>query len=328
MKKSFKNCCKGFIVFLLVCTMVGEAHAQSTYPSRPVKIIVANPPGGQTDLVNRIISDKLGSKLGQPVIIENKPGANTNLGASYVQRSAPDGYTLIVTAINNFGANPALIKNMPYDPLKDFKMIVHTISSTNALVVNPSSKFYNLKDVLDAARAEPGKLTYGSAGLGSSMFLFMEMIKTMAKVDIMNVPYQGSAAANTALMGNIISMVFDSMPGCWSLVQAGKLRAIAVSSAKRSPVAPDIPTVAESGLPGYEAESYLGLAAPAGTPNEIIQKLNTAVNEVLEMPEIRERLLKMGTRPIGGSSEQFHAFVAKQVSHWGKVMADAGIKPQ
>jgi tripartite-type tricarboxylate transporter receptor subunit TctC len=328
MKKSYKHYCILFIIFSFIFTLAGVTGAQSTYPSRPIHIVVANPPGGQTDLVTRIIAEKLGSKIGQPVIIDNKPGANTNLGAHFVARSAPDGYTLIVTAINNFGANPALIKNMPFDPIKDFKMIVHTISSTNALVVNPKSKFYHLKDILDAARAEPGKLTYGSAGLGSSMHLFMEMIKMMAKVDIMNVPYQGSAPADTALMGNIISMVFDSMPGCWSLVQAGKLRAVAVSSAKRSPAAPDIPTVAESGLPGYEAESYLGFAAPAGTPNEIIQKLNKEVNEVLVTPEISEKLLKMGTRPVGGSPEQFHDFISKQIAHWAKVMAAAGVKPQ
>jgi tripartite-type tricarboxylate transporter receptor subunit TctC len=323
-----KNSCKGFIAFLLICTMAGAAHAQPAYPSRPIRIVVANPPGGQTDVVTRIIAERLGSNLGQPVIIENRPGGNTNNGTKYVAQSAPDGYTLVVTAINNFGANPALIKNMPFDPVKDFRMIVHTISSTNVLVVNPDSKFYKLQDVLDAARAAPGKLTYGSAGLGSSMFLFMEMIKTMSKVDIMNVPYQGSAPADVAVMGNIISMVFDSMPGCWSLVQGGKLRAIAVSSAERSPIAPDVPTVAESGIPGFEAESWLGLAAPAGTPNEIIQKLNTAVNQVLEVPQIRERLLKMGTRPVGGSSEQFQAFVAKQVSTWKKVMADAGVQPE
>jgi tripartite-type tricarboxylate transporter receptor subunit TctC len=323
-----KNGWKGFVAFLLVFAMAGAAHAQSGYPTRPIRIVVANPPGGQTDVVTRIIAERLGSILGQPVIIENRPGGNTNNGTKYVAQAAPDGYTLVVTAINNFGANPALIKNMPFDPVKDFRMIVHTISSTNVLVVNPDSKFYKLQDIIDAARAAPGKLTYGSAGLGSSMFLFMEMIKTMSKVDIMNVPYQGSAPADTALMGNIISMVFDSMPGCWSLVQAGKLRAIAVSSAQRSPVAPDVPTVAESGIPGFEAESWLGLAAPAGTPNEIIQKLNAAVNQVLEMPQIRERLLKIGTRPIGGSSEQFQAFVAKQVSTWKQVMADAGIQPE
>lgn len=323
-----KKYCNGFIAVILACAITGVAHAQSVYPTRPIRIVVANPPGGQTDVVTRIIAERLGGILGQPVIIENRPGGNTNNGTKFVAQSAPDGYTLVVTAINNFGSNPALIKNMPFDPVKDFRMIVHTVSSTNMLVVNPESKFYKLQDVLDAARAAPGKLTYGSAGLGSSMFLFMEMIKTMGKVDIMNVPYQGSAPADVALMGNVISMVFDSIPGCWSLVQGGKLRAIAVSSAERSPTAPDVPTVAESGLPGFEAESWLGLAVPAGTPIEIIHKLNAAVNQVLEMPQIRERLLKMGTRPVGGSSEQFQAFVTKQVSTWKKVMADAGIQPE
>lgn len=307
----------------------GAASAQSPqWPAYPIRIVVANPPGGQTDVVTRLIAGKLGAVLGQSVVIENRPGANSNTGTRYVSQAAPDGYTLVVTAINNFGSNPALVKNMPFDPVKDFKMIVHTVDSTNVLVVAPNSPFHNLSEMLDYARANPGKLTYGSAGLGSSMFLFMELLKSMAKVNIMHVPYQGSAPADSAVIGGIISMVFDSMPGAWPIVQGGKLRALAVSSEKRASVAPDVPTVAESGVPGFEAASWLGLAAPAGTPDEIVKKLNEAVNKVLAMPDVRDRLLQMGTQPIGGTSQDFQAFVAKQVSTWKRVMADAGIEPQ
>ncbi len=305
----------------------GTAHAQGSYPNRTISVVVANPPGGQTDVATRIIAEEMSQILKQPVIIENRPGANSNLGATHVKRSSPDGYTLIVTAINNFGANPALIKDMPFDPAKDFKMIVHTISSTNVLVVNPESQFRTVQDIINAARQQPGKLTYGSAGAGSSMFLFMEMLKSMAKVDILHVPYQGSAKANMDLMGGQIVMVFDSMPGASSLIEAKKLRPIAVSSAKRSPVAPDVPTVGET-LPGFEAESWLGLAAPAGTPDEIIQILNRAANQALQTPKIRDRLLAMGTRPVGGTSAEFQKFVENEIATWKKVVASAGIEPK
>jgi tripartite-type tricarboxylate transporter receptor subunit TctC len=317
-----------FAALLATAALVaaGDASAQQ-YPTRAIKIVVANPPGGQTDVATRVIAQEMSSILKQPVIIENKPGANTNLGTAWVKTQPADGYTLVVTAINNFGSNPALIKDMPFDPVKDFRMIVHTISSTNVIVVAPDSPYRTLQDILKAAREQPGKLTYGSAGPGSSMFLFMEMLKSMAKVDIMHIPYQGSAKANIDVMGGSITMQFDSMPGAWSLVDGKKLRAIAVSSARRHPIAPDVPTVAESGVPGFEAESWLGLAAPAGTPDEVIQVLNKAANQALQTPAVREKLLAMGTSPVGGTSEEFRQFVEKQVATWKKVMAAVGIQP-
>jgi tripartite-type tricarboxylate transporter receptor subunit TctC len=194
----------------------GTAAAQG-YPNKPIKIVVANPPGGQTDVATRIIAQEMSTILKQPVIIENKPGANSNLGAAFVKNQPADGYYLIVTAINNVGSTPALLKDMPFDPLKEFRMIVHTISSPNVLVVAPESKYKTLQDILAAAKANPGKLTYGSAGAGSSMFLFMELLKSLTKVDIQHVPYQGSARANVDLMGGQIDTQFDSMPGASSL---------------------------------------------------------------------------------------------------------------
>ena len=322
---------KSWIAVLLVSVTAvfaaGESVAQS-YPARAIKIVVANPPGGQTDVATRVIAAEMSNILKQPIIIENKPGANTNLGTAWVKSQPADGYTLIVTAINNFGSNPALIKDMPHDPVKDFRMIVHTISSTNVIVVAPDSPYKNLQDILKAARAEPGKLTYGSAGAGSSMYLFMEMLKSMAKVDILHVPYQGSAKANIDVMGGQITMQFDSMPGAWSLVEGKKLRAIAVSTDKRHPIAPDVPTVAESGVPGFNAVSWLGLAAPAGTPDEIIQVLNKAANQALQTPSVKEKLAAMGTTPVGGTSAEFAKFVETQVSTWKQVMAAAGVQPK
>ncbi|TFZ02814.1 tripartite tricarboxylate transporter substrate binding protein [Ramlibacter henchirensis] len=299
---------------------------QGPYPNRPIKIVVANPPGGQTDVASRIIAQEMSNILKQPVVIENKPGANSNLGAEYVKNQPADGYTLIVTAINNFGSNPALIKNMPFDPLGDFRMIVQTIASPNVLVVAPESRFKTLQDILSAAKAEPGKLTYGSAGAGSSMFLFMELLKSLTKVDIRHVPYQGSARANVDLMGGQIDMQFDSMPGASALIEGKKLRPIVISSAKRSPVLPDVPTVQESGVAGFEAESWLGFGAPKGTPDEVIAILNKAANQALQTPKVRDQLLGMGTRPVGGTPQEFTAFVQKQIAMWKKVVADNNLQ--
>lgn len=303
---------------------VGIAHAQG-YPNKPIKIVVANPPGGQTDVATRVIAQEMSVILKQPIIIENKPGANSNLGAEYVKNQPADGYTLIVTAINNFGSNPALLKSMPFDPLGDFRMIVHTISSTNVLVVNPQSPYKTLQDIVNAAKANPGKLTYGSAGAGSSMFLFIELLKSMTKIDIQHVPYQGSARANVDIMGGQIDMQFDSMPGASALIKDGRLRPIAVSRAKRAPLLPDVPTVGET-VPGFEAESWLGLAAPKGTPDNVIQILNKAANEAMQTPKVRDQLLGMGTRPVGGTPQEFTAFVEKQNALWKKVVADNNLQ--
>jgi tripartite-type tricarboxylate transporter receptor subunit TctC len=304
---------------------LASAGVHAAYPERPITIVVANPPGGQTDVATRIIAHEMSAILKQPVVIENKPGANSNLGAMYVKNKPADGYTLIVTAINNFGSNPALLKDMPFDPPKDFRMIVQTIASTNVIVVAPDSPYHTLDQILKDARASPGKLTYGSAGEGSSMFLFMEMLKNMAKVDILHVPYQGSAKADLDVMAHQITMVFDSMPGAWPLVEGKRMRAIAVSSEKRSPVAPDVPTVAET-VPGFAAESWLGLAAVAGTPDDIIQTINKAANEALANPKVRDQILKMGARPVGGTSAESQAFVECPVPTSQKVMAAEGVK--
>jgi tripartite-type tricarboxylate transporter receptor subunit TctC len=319
---------KAFSVVLAFVAALAFGAAQAQYPNKPIKIVVANPPGGQTDVATRIIAQEMSGILKQPIIIENKPGANANIGTEWVSHQPADGYTLIVAAINNFGSNPALVKDMPFDPVKDFKMIVHTIDSTNVLVVAPESRFKSLQQIIAEAKANPGKLTYGSAGAGSSMFLFMELLKSMTKVDILHVPYQGSAKANIDIMGGQIDMQFDSMPGASSLIEAKRLRPIAVTSSKRSHVAPDVPTVAEAGVPGFDAESWLGLAAPKGTPDDVIVILNRAANQAMQTPRVRDQLLGMGTRPVGGTPLEFTAFVENQVIMWKKVIASSGIQPK
>ena len=318
---------KALRVLLATAAALAVGLASAQYPNKPIKIVVANPPGGQTDVATRIIAAEMQNILKQPIIIENKPGANSNLGAEWVKTQPADGYTLIVTAINNFGSNPALLKNMPFDPLKDFRMIVHTISSTNVLVVGPNSRFRTLQEIVNEAKANPGKLSYGTAGAGSSMYLFIELLKSLTKVELLHVPYQGSAKANIDVMSGQIDMQFDSMPGASALIKDGRLRPIAVSSAKRSHVLPDVPTVAESGIAGFEAESWLGLAAPKGTPDEVIRILNKAANEAMQTPKVRDQLLGMGTRPVGGTPEEFTRFVEGQIATWKKVVADNKIQP-
>jgi len=316
-----------FGVLLLVTTTLcgGLAGAQSSFPTRPVTLVVPAPPGGQTDVVARLVAQQLAGKLGQPVVIDNRPGAGTNVGTAHVARSAPDGYTLLVAAIN-FTANPALSKDLPYDPIKDFRAVVHLTSNPNVLVVNVDSPYQSLQDLLVAAKAKPGSLTYGSAGVGSSMFLFMEMLKSMTNVDILHVPYQGSARANTDLMGGQIAMVFDSLPGAMPLVEGKKVRALAVSGGQRAPQAPTIPTVSEGGVKGFQAESWLGIVAPTGTPDDVVQKLNVTINEVLEMPAVRTQLQGMGARVVGGSSKQFDGFMRTELDTWRKVLANTSIK--
>ena len=317
------------LLTLLACLAVLalDAAAQANWPEKPVRIVVAVPPGGQTDIVGRILAEKYSQLWGRPALVENRAGASASIGTEVVAKSPPDGYTLQIAAINSHGANPALFgSKLPYDPVRDFTPIIWAVSSINVLVVNPTSPFRNLRELLDYAKANPGKLTFGTAGSGSSMHLFMEVLKMMAGVDITHVPYKGSAPADQDLMGNQITMVFDSMPGAWPFVQSGRLKALAVSSAKRSPTAPDVPTVAESGVPGYDFVSWLGVVGPAGMSRDLVMKINADTNRILQMPEVRDRLQQLGTAPVGGTPEEFGAYIRNQVATWHKVVKASGAK--
>lgn len=311
----------------IVPALVFDAAAQPNWPEKTVRIMVPFAPGGQTDIVGRILADKYTQAWGKPVLVENRIGASGSIGSEAVAKSPPDGYMLQIAAINTHGANPALFgSKLPYDPVRDFTPIIWAVASINVLVVNPNSPFRNLGELLAYAKANPGKLTFGTAGSGSSMHLFMEVLKMMTGTDITHVPYKGSAPADQDVMGNQITMVFDSMPGAWPFVQGGKLRALAVSSAKRSPVAPDVPTVAESGVPGYDYVSWLGVVGPAGMPKDLVAKINADTNRILQMPDVRERLEKLGTAPVGGTPEEFGAYIRNQVDTWKKVVKAAGAK--
>jgi len=313
-------------IFAALLFAAFQVHAQS-WPEKPVRIMVPFAPGGQTDIVGRILADQYTKLWGRTALVENRPGASGTVGTEIVAKSPPDGYFLQIAAINTHGANPALFgPKLTYDPVKDFTPIIWAVSTSNVLVINNNLPFRNLKDILDYAKANPGKLTFGTAGSGSSMHLLVEVMKMMTGIQLTHVPYKGSAPALQDLMGGQISMVFDSMPGSWPFAQAGKVRPIAISSAKRSTTAPDLPTVAESGVPGYDYVSWLGVVGPAGMPRELAAKINADTNRILQLPEVKDRLHQLGTTPVGGTPEAFGAYIRNQVDTWHKVVKAAGSK--
>ena len=316
---------KKLLLALAACAL--SASAQAQYPEKTVRVVVPFPPGGQTDIVGRIMADQFTKLWGRTAIVENKIGASGTVGSEAVAKSPPDGYTLQIAAINTHGANPALFgPKLQYDPVKDFTPIAWLVSTQNILVINKDLPYRNLREILDFARANPGKLTFGTAGSGSSMHLFMEVLKMMAKVDITHVPYKGSGPAVQDLMGGQITMVFDSMPGSWPFAAAGKVKPSAISSAKRSTTAPDVPTVAESGVPGYDYVSWLGLVGPAGMPKDLVARLNADTNKILQLPDVKERFAQLGTLPVGGTPEEFGAYMKQQVETWHRVVKAAGSK--
>jgi tripartite-type tricarboxylate transporter receptor subunit TctC len=312
--------------FLAAFLCVSSALGQS-YPSRPIRIVVPYPPGGFNDTLGRTLAAKFTEAWGQPAVVENKPGANTVIGTDYVAKSPPDGYTLLVVAFP-FAVTPSLLKNMPYDTVKDFAPIAWAAVSPNALVVNPSLPVKTVAELVALAKAKPGTLSYASTGNGSSNHISMELFKSLAGVDIVHIPYKGSGPAVTDLLGGQVQLMFDNAPNVMPQVKAGKLRALGMSGAKRSSFAPDIPTIAESGVPGYEVAVWFGLVAPAATPREVVMKLNAEVLRILAMPDVRERFQSQGVEPVGSTPEQFGEHIRGQMVKWAKVVKDAGVQAE
>ncbi|HSF46855.1 MAG TPA: tripartite tricarboxylate transporter substrate binding protein [Burkholderiales bacterium] len=310
---------------LFACTAL-NAHAQD-YPNKPIRIVVPYPPGGFNDTLARTVGNKLNAAWGQPVVVENKPGGGTLIGTDLVAKSPPDGYTLLITPFA-FAVNPSIFKKLPYDPIKDFAPITLAAETPNLLVVNPSVPVSSLKELLASAKAKPGKLSYASTGTGSSNHLSMEKFKQMAGVDIVHIPYKGSAPALTDLIGGQVDLMFDNIPNVLPHVKGGKLKAIAVTSQKRSPHVPDLPTVSESGVPGYEVSVWFGIAAPAGTPEPIIKKLNAEIVKILSMPDVKEKFAAQGVDVVGSTPEQFAAHLKSQMAAWAKVVKEAGVTPE
>ena len=297
---------------VVVATFAILANAQA-WPSKPIKWIVPFAPGGTTDILARTVGDKLAIALGVPVIIENKPGAGGGVGAEFTAKAAPDGYTIMGGTISTHAINASLYKDLPYDPVKDFVPITLIARVPNMLVVNPAVPAKDVKELIVLLKANPTKYTFASSGNGTSQHLSGELFKSMAGVEMQHIPYKGSPPALQDVVGGQVTMTFDNITTAWPLAKSGKLRALAVTTAKRSSVAPDVPTLAESGLPGFEVGSWQGVFAPAGTPPAIVKRLNAEIVKILGMPEVREKLGALGAEIVADSPEEFAALVKAEV---------------
>jgi tripartite-type tricarboxylate transporter receptor subunit TctC len=283
-------------------------------------MIVPFAPGGTTDIIARIIAPRMAEGLGQPVVVENRPGAGGNVGAEQVARAAPDGYTMLLGTPGPLATNVSLMKQMPYDPAKDFTAIGQVVSVQSVVVVNAQQPFQTLADLVAYAKRNPGKLTYGSGGAGSSPHLAGELLKAQAGIFMVHLPYRGDALAVNDLLGGQISAMVANIAGVLPHVKSGKLRALAVAGPKRSPLLPEVPTVSESGLPNYSVTGWAGLVAPAGTPAPIVAKLNAELNRVLNSPDVAERIAQQAAEPAPGSAAAFDSFIRSELSRWAEVI--------
>jgi tripartite-type tricarboxylate transporter receptor subunit TctC len=313
--------CAGVAFAMLSSLAVAQA-----WPSKPIRYIVPFAAGGTTDILARTISEKLSVALGQPVIVENKPGAGGGVGAAEVARAAPDGYTIMGGTISTHAINATLYSSLPYDPVKDFVAITLIARVPNMLVINNDIPAKNVAELIALMKANPGKWNFASSGNGTSQHLSGELFKGMANVQMQHIPYKGSPPALTDVMGGQVSMTFDNITTAWTLAKAGKLKALAVTTSKRSPIAPDVPTLAESGLPGYEVGSWQGVFGPAAMPPEIVKRLNTEIVKIINTPDVQKKLVDLGAEPVGNSSEEFTAFVKTEVVKWGDVVKKSGAK--
>jgi len=313
----------------LTATMVASAQqpTAAAYPSKPIHIVVTFSTGGAPDILARLIGERLSVVWNQPVIIDNKPGAGGNTGADSVAKAAPDGHTIVVGTVGTHAINAALYAKMPYDTVKDFAPVTLLATTPNMLVVNNNVPAKTLKEFIALGKKE-GKMSFASAGSGTSIHVSGELFKTMTGIDMEHIPYKGRATAIPDLLGGRVTMMFDNMPSSLPLVREGKLRALGVTSAKRSAAAPDIPTIAEQGLPGFEAVSWFALFVPAGTPRPIIDKLQAEVKRTLELPGIGKRLAEIGLDPVGSSPEELGAYQAAEIVKWAKVVKDSGAKAE
>ncbi|HET7730142.1 MAG TPA: tripartite tricarboxylate transporter substrate binding protein [Usitatibacter sp.] len=303
----------------------GAAPAQP-YPSKPVKIIVGFAPGSATDILARVVAEAFGRSMGQPFVVENKPGAGGSVGTAQAKEAAPDGYTLVAAGSGPFGINPAIQSKLPYDPLRDFELIGNIVLTPQAIVVSSTSPYKDLKDLVAAAKAKPGEIPYASLGNGSTSHLTMEAFQGAAGIKLNHIPFKGSADAQTSIISGQVPLMSDTIPGILAQVKAGKLRAVGVAIPRRSQFLPDVPTVAEQGYPGFESVGWIGLAAPAKTPGAILDKLNAEIRKMLQDPAVKARFEQLAFEPVGDSREQFTAFVKSEIAKWSRVAKESGAK--
>ncbi|HET9576699.1 MAG TPA: tripartite tricarboxylate transporter substrate binding protein [Usitatibacter sp.] len=316
-----------FVQALSMAIFLGAGLARAAYPEKPIRLVVGFPAGSQPDIVARMLARSLAPLLEQPVVVENLTGAAGNIAADHLARAAPDGYTLGLLSQTHIVVNPSLYK-LPYDPVKDFAPVSQVAVSPQMLVVNNAVPAKSVGELVALARSQPGTLTFASSGTGSGTHMAAELFKSAASLDIRHIPYKGVVAAVPDLMGARVTMMFSPIPVVWPLVREGKLRALAVTSAKRSRAAPDVPTVAESGYPGFEATNWYGLLAPAKTPAAIVEKLHSATVKALAHPGLRDKLSDLGLEAIGNSPQEFAAAIRSETPKWARLIRAAGIKPE
>lgn len=325
---------KQLFVRLTLSTMawfvVAGAQAQAvapTFPSKPMRIIVTFTPGGAPDIIARLLGERFTAAWGQPVIIDNKPGSGGNIGADFVAKAAPDGLTLVVGTVGTHSINGALYAKMPYDMVKDFSPVSLVATTPNMLVVNNDVPAKTLKEFIDLGKRE-GKMTFASSGSGTSIHVSGELFKSMTGIDMAHIPYKGRASAIPDLLGGRVTMMFDNMPSSLPLVREGKLRALGVTSLRRAAAAPEIPTLDEAGLPGFEAVSWFAVFAPAGTPKAIVDKLQAEITRILRLPEVAKRLTDIGLEPVGSTADELAAYQRTEIVKWAKVVKDSGAKAE
>jgi tripartite-type tricarboxylate transporter receptor subunit TctC len=313
------------IAVFLAASSVALAQTQP-YPSKPIRFVVPYPAGGPLDTVARLLGQKVAESTKQPVIVDNKPGAGGNIGADAVAKSAPDGYTILMGAVATHAINPTLYASMPYDASRDFIAVTQVASTPNVLVVNPSVPASSVREFIAYAKANPGKLNFGSGSTGSAGHLAGELFKTMAGVDMTHVPYKGAAPAMNDLIGGQIQLMFDNLASSLAQVKAGRIKALAVTTAKRSALAPDLPTISESGLPGFDISTWFGIFVPAGTPRDTVDRLHAEFTRALASADIREKMLALGAEPAGSKPEEFAAYIRAEADKYARVIRASGAK--
>jgi tripartite-type tricarboxylate transporter receptor subunit TctC len=305
----------------------GAASAQA-WPAKPIRLMVPFPPGGSTDIVARIVAQKLGERLGQPLVIENRGGAGGTIGTALIAKAAPDGYNLAIASTSTHVVAPGVYPKLEYDPVKDFAPVGLMAISPYLLVVNPSVPAKSVKELVDLAKSQPGKLTYASAGVGSTTQLAMEMLKAASGTYVLHIPYNGNGPAGTAVVAGQVDALFGSLPALLSFAKSGRVRPLAVGTPKRSPSLPDVPTVAESGYAGFDASLWLAIVAPAGTPQAIVERLNKELNALVAAADTREAFDKAGTEPLTGTPADLAAMIRDGVPKYAKIIKAAGVKPE
>jgi tripartite-type tricarboxylate transporter receptor subunit TctC len=315
-----------FLVAAALALASAAAVAQSAFPSKPIRFIVPFPAGGATDTITRVIAQKVAAELGQPVIVENRPGAGGAIGSETVAKSAPDGYTILMATTSTHSIGPALNPKTPYNVERDFAPVSQVAAATNVLLVAPNLGVDSVKALVALAKAKPGQLNYASSGNGTIVHLTGELFRSAAGIDIVHVPYKGTGLAIPDVMSGQVALIFDSVVSAMPHVRSGKVKALAITSPKRSALVPDLPTVAESGLPGFASDTYFGVFAPAGTPPDVVARLNRELVKAVQSPDVREQLGRQGAEPVGGTPAELAAVVRAETGKWTKVIRQANVK--